>query len=80
MNKVYLVKSFGPEDGYSNLKVYSTLEAAEQAAEDITKLCGVKNAKDDDCSEWDEFVEVEVLDFIEILKQNDKTQVYVENS
>jgi len=80
MSKVYLVKSFGPEDGYSNLKVYSTLEAAEQYAEDLAKRCGVKLASDDDCQGNDEFVEVEVLDFIEISKQNDKTQVYGEIS
>jgi hypothetical protein len=80
MNKVYLVKSFGPYDGYTNLRVYNTLELAEQAAEDLVKRCGVKNAKDDDCNEWDEFVEVEELDFIEVSKQNDKTQVYGEIS
>ncbi len=64
VHKVYLVKSFGPEDGYSNLKVYSTLEAAEQYADDLAKRYGVKLSSDDDCQGSDEFVEVEVLDYV----------------
>jgi len=64
MNKVYLEKSFFPNDGYTNLKVYSTFELAEQAANDLAKRCGIKRDIDDDCSEWDEFVEVEELDYI----------------
>ena len=64
MHKVYLVKSFGPEMGYTNLNVYSTLEAAEQFAEDLAKRCGVKLSSDDDCQGSDEFVEVEVLDYV----------------
>jgi hypothetical protein len=78
--KVYLVKSFGPYDGYTNLEVYSTLEAAEQYADDLAKLYGVKRDTDDDCQGSDEFIEVEELDYIEFSKQNDKTQVYGEIS
>ena len=62
--KVYLVKSFGPEDGYLNLKVFSTSEAAEQYANDIAKQFGVKRDTDEDCGGYYEFVEVEELDLI----------------
>ena len=64
MSKVYLVKSFGPEDGYCNLKVYNTLEAAEQYADDLAQQFGIKRDTDDDCQGSDEFVEVEVLDYV----------------
>jgi hypothetical protein len=80
MNKVYLVKSFGPEDGYLNLKVFATVDAAEQFADRLAGDCGVKRDTDHDCHSNDEFVEVEELDFIEVSKQNDKTQVYGEIS
>ena len=63
-DKVYLVKSFGPENGYLNLKVFSTSDAAEQFANDTAKRFGVKRDTDDDCDPYDEFVEVEELDFI----------------
>jgi hypothetical protein len=64
MNKVYLVKSFGPENGYLNLKVFATADAAEQFANITAKSFGVKRDTDDDCHHNDEFLEVEELDYV----------------
>jgi len=63
MSIVYLVKSFGPEDGYCNLKVFSNLEKAETYANDTAKDWGVKRDTDDDCGGYDEFIEVEEVDY-----------------
>lgn len=52
--KVYLVKSFGPQNGYLNLKVFSKQEDASFFASSIE--CQIPEGVDD------EFVEVEELD------------------
>lgn len=53
MNKVYLVKSFGPVDGYMNLKVFDSTEKAESYAKKIESMITVDSN--------DEFVEIEEL-------------------
>ena len=52
MQVVYLVKSFGPENGYMNLKLFSDLEDAESYQDVIQKQI-------DDANSKDEFVEIE---------------------
>lgn len=51
MSKVYIVKSFGPQSGYLNLKAFDSVEKAEAYAEVIS------NQIPPDVE--DEFVEVE---------------------
>ena len=51
--KIYIVKSFGPVDGYLNLKAFDTIEKAEAYAEVIS----VQIPPDVN----DEFVEVEEI-------------------
>ena len=52
--KIYIVKSFGPEDGYTNLKAFVNVDEAEAYAKTIEKQIP------DDVE--NEFVEVEQLD------------------
>ena len=52
--KVYIVKSFGPDAGYTNLKAFINVDEAEAYAKTIGKQIP------DDIE--DEFVEVEQLD------------------
>ena len=52
MQVVYIVKSFGPENGYMNLKAFADLEDAEAYQDVIQKQI-------DDANSKDEFVEIE---------------------
>ena len=54
MQVVYIVKSFGPENGYMNLKAFADLEDAEAYQDVIQKQI-------DDANSKDEFVEIEVF-------------------
>ena len=56
MDKIYMVKSFGPQDGYTNLKAFKLESSAEAYAEIVRKQIP-------DFSE-DEFVEVEEIDLL----------------
>jgi hypothetical protein len=55
MRVVYIVKSFGPENGYVNLKAFAELSDAE-AFQDVVQ----KQIDDADAGEF-EFVEVEEM-------------------
>lgn len=54
--KVYLVKSFGPQNGYVNLKVFSKQEDASFFASSIE--CQIPEGSED------EFVEIEEMDLV----------------
>ena len=49
---VYIVKSFGPENGYVNLKAFADIEDAEAYQAVVQKQI-------DDANSKDEFVEIE---------------------
>lgn len=51
MKKVYIVKKFGPVDGYKNLYAFETLEQAEI----YTEVCNSRIAPDN----FDETIEIE---------------------
>jgi hypothetical protein len=53
MKIVYIVKSFGPENGYVNLKAFDDLEDAEAFQDVIQKQIDNANAQES------EFVEIE---------------------
>jgi hypothetical protein len=55
MNKIFIVKSFGPESGYVNLKAFADQNEAAAYAKAIDKQIP-RNIRD-------EFVEVEELEF-----------------
>lgn len=50
---VYIVKSFGPENGYVNLKAFADIEDAEAFEAVVQKQIDDANAQED------EFVEIE---------------------
>jgi hypothetical protein len=52
MQVVYIVKSFGPENGYVNLKAFADLEDAEAFQDVVQKQI-------DDANSKEEFVEIE---------------------
>jgi len=52
MQVVYIVKSFGPYNGYVNLKAFADLEDAEAFQDVVQKQI-------DDANSKDEFVEIE---------------------
>ena len=58
MKMVYIVKSFGPENGYVNLKAFADLEDAEAFQDVVQKQI-------DDANSKEEFVEIEdmVVDY-----------------
>jgi hypothetical protein len=56
MNKIFIVKSFGPESGYVNLKAFADQNEAAAYAKAIDKQIPRKIT--------DEFVEVEELEFL----------------
>jgi hypothetical protein len=53
MQVVYIVKSFGPENGYVNLKAFADLEDAEAFQDVVQKQINDANAQES------EFVEIE---------------------
>ena len=55
-NKIFIVKSFGPESGYVNLKAFADQNEAAAYAKAIDKQIPRKIT--------DEFVEVEELEFL----------------
>jgi hypothetical protein len=56
MDKIYLVKSFGPDAGFTNLKAFSLESNAEAYAELVRKQIPDFSV--------DEFVEVEKMDLL----------------
>ncbi len=55
MRIVYIVKSFGPENGYVNLKAFAELSDAESFESVVQKQIDDANAQED------EFVEIEEM-------------------
>jgi hypothetical protein len=55
MRVVYIVKSFGPENGYVNLKAFAELSDAESFESVVQKQIDDANAQED------EFVEIEEM-------------------
>ena len=53
MQVVYIVKSFGPENGYVNLKAFADIEDAEAFQDVVQKQINDANAQES------EFVEIE---------------------
>ena len=56
LNKVFIVKSFGPQNGYLNLRAFDTIEKAEAYAETVS------NQIPPDIE--DEFVEIDELEIV----------------
>jgi hypothetical protein len=55
MQVVYIVKSFGPENGYMNLKAFADIEDAEAFQDVVQKQIDNANAQES------EFVEIEEM-------------------